>query len=91
MAHGLSCSAACGIFLDQGSNPCLLHWQADSFFVCFFVHFLIYLFYFFIFGCIGSSLLTAGFSLVVASRGYSSLQSTGSRSMGFSSCGTWAQ
>ena len=30
MAHGLSCSAACGIFLDQGSNPCLLHWQADS-------------------------------------------------------------
>ena len=25
-----SCSAACGIFLDQGSNPCPLHWQADS-------------------------------------------------------------
>ena len=21
---------ACGIFLDQGSNPCLLHWQAES-------------------------------------------------------------
>ena len=20
----------CGVFLDQGSNPCLLHWQADS-------------------------------------------------------------
>ena len=45
-----------------------------------------------------------GLSLVVASRGYSSLQcagfslrwllllwSTGSRRMGFSSCGTWAQ
>ena len=30
MAHGLSCSAACGIFPDQGSNPCPLHWQADS-------------------------------------------------------------
>ena len=29
-AHGPSCSAACGIFPDQGSNPCLLHWQADS-------------------------------------------------------------
>ena len=28
--HGLSCSKACGIFLDQGLNPCLLHWQADS-------------------------------------------------------------
>ena len=29
VAHGLSCSAACGIFPDQGSNPCPLHWQAD--------------------------------------------------------------
>ena len=28
--HRLSCSAACGIFPDQGSNPCPLHWQADS-------------------------------------------------------------
>ena len=26
----LSCSAAHEIFLDQGSNPCLLHWQVDS-------------------------------------------------------------
>ena len=25
VAHGLSCSAACGIFPDQGSNPCPLH------------------------------------------------------------------
>ena len=25
-----SCSTACGIFLDQGLTPCLLHWQADS-------------------------------------------------------------
>ena len=30
VAHELSCSAACGIFPDQGSNPCPLHWQADS-------------------------------------------------------------
>ena len=30
VAHGLSCSAVGGIFLDQGSNPCLLHEQADS-------------------------------------------------------------
>ena len=30
VAHGPSCSAACGIFPDQGSNPCLLHWQTDS-------------------------------------------------------------
>ena len=30
MAHRPSRSAACGIFPDQGSNPCTLHWQADS-------------------------------------------------------------
>ena len=27
---GLSCSELCGIFPQQGLNPCLLHWQADS-------------------------------------------------------------
>ena len=31
VAHGLSCSAACGIFPDQGSNLCLLHCQAESY------------------------------------------------------------
>ena len=30
VAHGPSCSAACGIFPDRGLNPCPLHWQADS-------------------------------------------------------------
>ena len=30
VAHGPSCSVACGIFPDQGSNPCPLHWQVDS-------------------------------------------------------------
>ena len=30
VAHGFSCSVASVIFPDQGSNPCLLHWQADS-------------------------------------------------------------
>ena len=30
VAHGPSCCAACGILPDQGSNPCPLHWQADS-------------------------------------------------------------
>ena len=29
-AHALSCSAACGILPDQGSNPLPPHWQADS-------------------------------------------------------------
>ena len=27
---GLSCLAVCGIFPDQGLNPCPLHWQEDS-------------------------------------------------------------
>ena len=26
-----SCSMTCGIFPDQGLNPCLLHWQEDSY------------------------------------------------------------
>ena len=30
VAHGLSCSKACGTFPDQGSNLCLLHWQVNS-------------------------------------------------------------
>ena len=30
VAHGPSCSAARGILPEQGSNPCPLHWQADS-------------------------------------------------------------
>ena len=29
VAHGPIRFAACGIFPDQGSNPCSLHWQAD--------------------------------------------------------------
>ena len=28
--HRLSCCMSCGIFSDQGLNPCPLHWQADS-------------------------------------------------------------
>ena len=30
LVRGFSCSVACGVFLDQGSNLCLLHWQIDS-------------------------------------------------------------
>ena len=30
VVNGLSCSPAYGIFPDQGSNLCPLHWQADS-------------------------------------------------------------
>ena len=30
VAHRLGCSMACGIFPDQGSNPCTPYWQADS-------------------------------------------------------------
>ena len=30
-AHGLHCSESSGIFLDQGSIPCPLHWQVNSY------------------------------------------------------------
>ena len=30
VAQELSCSVACGIFLDKGSNLCPLHWQVDT-------------------------------------------------------------
>ena len=30
VVHELSCSVACGVFPDQGLNPCLLHWQEGS-------------------------------------------------------------
>ena len=30
VAHRLRCLVAYGIFLDQGLNPCPLHWQAES-------------------------------------------------------------
>ena len=30
VAHGLSCSVACGSFLDQASTPCSLHCQVNS-------------------------------------------------------------
>ena len=71
------------------------------YFILFFKMHFIYLFIYF--GCVGSSLLCR-LSLVVASGGYSSLRcagfsllwllllrSTGSRHVGFSSCGTRAQ
>ena len=31
VAHGHSCPEACAVLLDQGWNPCRLHWQADSY------------------------------------------------------------
>ena len=79
MTHGLSCSMACGIFPDQGSNPCLLHWQADSLplshqespfslfvFVCMSLHFCVWAFS----SCVEQRLLfiaVHGFLIVVAS------------------------
>ena len=30
VVHGLRYAMACGIFQDQGSNLCLLHWQVGS-------------------------------------------------------------
>ena len=33
-AHGHRCRTACGIFPEQGSNPCPLRWQGDSHLPC---------------------------------------------------------
>ena len=56
VVHGPSCSTACGILPDQGSNPCPLHKQADSqplrhqgspdclFFYCWVLKFFVYTF-----------------------------------------------
>ena len=30
VAHGLSCSTACGILPDKGSHLCLLHWHVNA-------------------------------------------------------------
>ena len=86
VAQGPSCSAAREIFPDQGSNPCPLHWQADSqplhhqgspagffLFFCFlFINVFIYLFL----AALGLR-CCGGLSLVAASGGYSSLQCAG--------------
>ena len=32
VVHGLSCSTICGVFPDQGSKLCPLHWQTGFFF-----------------------------------------------------------
>ena len=92
VAHRLSCSTACAVFLDQGLSLCLLHWQVDSYLLChqgnprstcslFFLKLIYYLF-----GCAGV--------LVVAPRNLqSSLWLEGSWHMGSSSLArdrTWA-
>ena len=30
VVHRLRCPSVCGIFPDQGLNPCPLHWKVDS-------------------------------------------------------------
>ena len=71
VVHGLSCSAACGIFLDQGMNLCPLHWQADSFFFLNFIYLFIYLWLCWVFVSV------RGLSLVAVSGGHSSSRCAG--------------
>ena len=82
VAHGPSRPAACGIFPDQGSNPCPLHWQADSQPLCHqgspglrflkkYIYLFIYVWLHWVF------IAVRRLSLVAASGGYSSLQCTG--------------
>ena len=65
VAQALGCSVACGIFPDQGSNLCLLHWWSDSFPlshqgnpVWFFV--VVVIFSIYLFGCADSYLWHMG-------------------------------
>ena len=80
VAHGPSCSVACGIFPDQGSNPCPLHWQADSqplrhqgSPIYIFLNKCIYFIYLFL-AVLG--LCCCAWTLVAASGGHSSLRCT---------------
>ena len=34
VAHRLGYSVVCEFFIDQGLNPCPLHWQVDSYPLC---------------------------------------------------------
>ena len=77
----LSCNMLVGsssLTRDRIWAPCV--GSAESFFF-----WKIYLFIY-IFGCVGSLLLHAGFSLVVASEGYTSLRCAGFSLGGFSCC-----
>ena len=101
LAGGFLTTVPPGKSLSSISYLTIIHWTNKQFF--FFFTFFFFNFNF-IFGCVGSSLPYMGFSLVVASGGYYTLQcmgfslwwllllqSTGSRHAGFSSCSTWAQ
>ena len=77
-------------------NPWWLEFSIITFFQHFKNYSQLFLFpgefyiYLFIYGCIGSSLLHAGFSLVAASGGCSSLRHVGFSLGGFSCCGARA-
>ena len=91
VAHRLSCSAAFGIFPDQGPNPCPLHWQADSQPLRHqgtpLLKLKKKLFYFIYFWLRWVLIAARGLSLVVVLL----LRSTSvGSSVGFSSCGSWA-
>ena len=73
-ARGLSCSAACGIFLDKGLNLCTLHWRADSLLLshqgspCLFFNSSIF---FLNFGCAGSLVWHLAFLQLCHAGGFS--------------------
>ena len=90
VAHGLSRSAACGIFLDQGSNPCPLHWQADSFFLkFFFFNYYLFIYLFIYFWLCWILVSVQGLPLAAASGGHSSSRCAGLTIVAFR-CGAQA-
>ena len=86
VTHGPNRSAARGILPDQGSNPCPLHWQADSQPLChqgsprmisFFNYLFIYLFIYFYLWVCWVFISVRGLSLVATSGGHSSSRCMG--------------
>ena len=105
VAHGLSCSAACGIFPDQGLNPCPLHWHADSFFLNIYLFMYVFMYLFMAMlglPCCAQALVavSGGATLPCGVRALVAVASCGARALGaqasvvaahsLSSCGTRA-
>ena len=82
MAHGLSCSAACGIFLEP-VYPAL----AGGFFFFFFFFFF---YYYYFFDCVGSSFLCEGFLYLWQAGATFHRDARASHYRGLSCCGAQA-
>ena len=70
-------------------DKAVIHEGEHILYVQYYFWFILLFIYSFIFGCVGSSLLSAGFLQLPYSRSYSSCSLWASRCGGFSCCGAW--